>query len=346
LNAFNPRLRRVAVETLSDIARQCDGVRCDMAMLLMNSVFERTWGARVGQRPSTDYWREVIPSINVLHPDFLFIAEAYWDLEWELQQQGFDFCYDKRLYDRLEHGNARSVRLHLSADLAFQAKLLRFLENHDEPRAAAAFALEREEAAAVVTATLPGARLFHEGQFEGRRVRLPVFLRRRPEEPVNRSLQVFYKKLLESIDRPTFREGEWSVSARVGRTTQAVRIFWLGVGGKRENCISSRSILTIKRYKRALPSHGRNSVADSMFSPTFFPAHVMSARVTNLCVRDSTWNCGLGDTTSCFVVASTPQVERDCKCLREVAEGVSHEGPGTEIRSYTLCGLHGAEAPE
>jgi hypothetical protein len=216
LNAFNPRLRRVAVETLSDIARQCDGVRCDMAMLLMNSVFERTWGARVGQRPSTDYWREVIPSINVLHPDFLFIAEAYWDLEWELQQQGFDFCYDKRLYDRLEHGNARSVRLHLSADLAFQAKLLRFLENHDEPRAAAAFALEREEAAAVVTATLPGARLFHEGQFEGRRVRLPVFLRRRPEEPVNRSLQVFYKKLLESIDRPTFREGEWSLCECAG----------------------------------------------------------------------------------------------------------------------------------
>jgi Alpha amylase, catalytic domain len=216
LNAFNPSLRRAAVETLSDIARQCDGVRCDMAMLLMNSVFERTWGARVGQWPSTDYWREVIPSIKALHPDFLFIAEAYWDLEWELQQQGFDFCYDKRLYDRLEHGNARSVRLHLSADLAFQAKLLRFLENHDEPRAAAAFAPEREEAAAVVTATLPGARLFHEGQFEGRRVRLPVFLRRRPEEPVNQSLQVFYEKLLKSIDRPTFREGEWSLCECVG----------------------------------------------------------------------------------------------------------------------------------
>lgn len=210
LNAFNPSLRRAVVETLSDIARQCDGVRCDMAMLLMNSVFERTWGARAGQRPTTDYWREVIPSIKTLHPDSLFIAEVYGGLEWELQQQGFDFCYDKRLYDRLEYGNAESVRLHLSADLAFQAKLLRFLENHDEPRAAAAFAHEKEEAAAVVTATLPGARLFHEGQFEGRRVRLPVFLRRRPEEPVNQSLQIFYGKLLKSIDRPTFREGQWS----------------------------------------------------------------------------------------------------------------------------------------
>lgn len=216
LNAFDPGLRRAALETLSSIAAQCDGVRCDMAMLFLNSVFERTWGSRVGQRPPTDYWREVIPSVRLSHPDFLFIAEAYWDLEWELQQQGFDFCYDKRLYDRLEHDNAESIRLHLTADLSFQGKLLRFLENHDEPRAASAFSPEKEQAAAVVTSTLPGARLFHEGQFEGRKVRLPVFLRRRPEEPVVSCLQAFYQKLLRAIARPVFRDGEWSLCERAG----------------------------------------------------------------------------------------------------------------------------------
>ena len=63
------------------------------------------------------------------------MAEAYWDLEWELQQQGFDYCYDKRLYDRLEHDTVESVPLHLCADLAYQRKLVRFIENHDEPRA-------------------------------------------------------------------------------------------------------------------------------------------------------------------------------------------------------------------
>ena len=89
------------IETLSDIAAQCDGIRCDMAMLLLNTVFERTWGDRAGLRPATEYWDEVIPAVKRAHPDFLFIAEAYWDLEWELQQHGFDFCYDKRLYDRL-----------------------------------------------------------------------------------------------------------------------------------------------------------------------------------------------------------------------------------------------------
>ena len=150
------------------------------------------------------------------HPDFLFIAEAYWDLEWELQQQGFDFCYDKRLYDRLEHENAESIRLHLHADLGYQEKLLRFLENHDEPRAAAVFSPEKEKAAAIVTWTLPGARLYHEGQFEGRTVRLPVFLGRRPEEPVNEELRLFYAKLLKTMGRPVFHSGKWSLCQAEG----------------------------------------------------------------------------------------------------------------------------------
>src|SRR5215469_2301470 len=146
LNAFSSGLRKAVIGTLLSIAQQCDGVRCDMAMLLINSVFERTWGNRPGTRPSVEYWVEVIPAIKKKHPHFQFIAEAYWDLEWELQQQGFDFCYDKRLYDRLEHGEAETVQLHLGADLSYQAKLLRFIENHDEPRAAAAFAPEKERA--------------------------------------------------------------------------------------------------------------------------------------------------------------------------------------------------------
>jgi len=216
LNAFDEGLRHAAIGTLSSIARQCDGVRCDMAMLLLNSVFQRTWGGRVGSPPQTDYWRQVIPSLKAANPGFLFIAEAYWDLEWELQQQGFDFCYDKRLYDRLAHDSPQSVRLHLSADLSFQIKLLRFLENHDEARAAAAFPPERERAAALTTSTLPGARLFHEGQFAGRKVRLPVFLDRRPAEPVDNSLLAFYRTLLRAIDKPIFRDGEWSLCALHG----------------------------------------------------------------------------------------------------------------------------------
>jgi hypothetical protein len=216
LNAFQPGLRQAVLETVSNIASQCDGLRCDMAMLLLNAIFDRTWGSRSGQRPATEYWVDVIPAIKKEHPGFLFIAEAYWDLEWELQQKGFDFCYDKKLYDRLEHDSAENIRLHLCADLAYQEKLVRFIENHDEPRAAATFSPDKQKAAAVTISTLPGGRLLHEGQFVGRKIRPPVFLGRRPLEPTNHELHAFYTTLMAAMDRPAFRDGQWTLCERTG----------------------------------------------------------------------------------------------------------------------------------
>ncbi|HEY6971765.1 MAG TPA: alpha-amylase family glycosyl hydrolase [Candidatus Angelobacter sp.] len=216
LNAFDPGLRQAVVQTISSIAQQCDGIRCDMAMLMLNPIFERTWGRRAGPRPEMEYWTQVIPAVKDKHRGFIFIAEAYWDKEWELQQQGFDFCYDKKLYDRLEHGNAENIRLHLCADLPYQRRLLRFIENHDEPRAAASFPPAKERAAALIAATLPGIKMFYEGQFEGRKVRPPVFLGRRPVESPDLELQAFYAKLLEAINRPVFREGQWKLCDRTG----------------------------------------------------------------------------------------------------------------------------------
>lgn len=216
LNAFDPGLRRAAIQTVLGIAGQCDGIRCDMAMLLLNAIFESTWGRRAGQRPQMEYWTEIISAVRQSYPDFLFIAEAYWDREWELQRLGFDYCYDKRLYDRLEHGDPESVRRHLGADPAYQARLVRFIENHDEPRAAAIFLYGKEQAVALTAATLPGARLFYEGQFEGRTVRPPVFLGRRPEERANKELESFYERLLGAIDDPLFHEGDWSLCRCTG----------------------------------------------------------------------------------------------------------------------------------
>ena len=209
-------LRAAVIETLTSIAAQCDGVRCDMAMLMLNNIFARTWGARAGAQPDTDYWPRIIPAVKKMHPDFRFIAEAYWDLEWELQQQGFDHCYDKKLYDRMEHGDAENVRQHLLADPAYQKGMVRFIENHDEPRAAATFPSGKGRAAAVAILTLTGARLLHEGQFEGRKVRLPVFLGRRPAEPVDQDLAVFYERLLKAVNREDFRNGEWRLCERSG----------------------------------------------------------------------------------------------------------------------------------
>ena len=216
LNAFNPALRQAVIHTVATIAEQCDGIRCDMAMLMLNPIFERTWGGRAGARPATEYWVDLISAIKKTHPQFIFIAEAYWDLEWELQQKGFDFCYDKKLYDRLEHSNAESIRLHLCADLAYQGKLLRFIENHDEPRAAATFPREKQKASALMIATLPGMKMFHEGEFEGRKVRVPVFLGRRPKERADEELRTFYRTLFEATANSTFRQGQWELCERTG----------------------------------------------------------------------------------------------------------------------------------
>ena len=143
------------------------------------------------------------------HPGTVLIAEAYWDLEWLLQQQGFDFCYDKRLYDRITSADPAGVRDHLRAGLSYQSRLLRFLENHDEPRIASLLPVAAERAAAVTVATLPGGTLWHEGQFEGRRVRPPVFLARRPTEPPDARLAGWYRSLLASVAGRRVRAGRW-----------------------------------------------------------------------------------------------------------------------------------------
>ena len=163
LNAFSAALRATAADTLAGIAAQCDGIRCDMAMLMTNKVFAKTWAGRAGAEPVLEFWPEVIAAMRARHPDTVLIAEAYWDMEWDLQQDGFDFCYDKRLYDRIVGEDASAVRDHSRADLSYQRRLVRFLENHDEPRIASRIPPDAQPAAAVAIATLPGATLWHEG---------------------------------------------------------------------------------------------------------------------------------------------------------------------------------------
>jgi len=206
LNYANPALQAAQMAELASIAQHCDGLRCDMAMLVLPAIFQRTWG--VTPEP---FWPKAIATVRRAHPGFTFLAETYWDLEWELQQQGFDYCYDKRLYDRLRHSDAGAVRAHLAAGLDYQDRLARFLENHDEPRAAASFPWPRHQAAAIVTYFAPGLRFFHHGQLAGARVRVPVHLRRGPVEAPDPDVVAFYDRLLAVLkEGDAFREGAWS----------------------------------------------------------------------------------------------------------------------------------------
>ena len=128
-----------------------------------------------------------------------------------MQQQGFDYAYDKRLYDRLRDGHARPVREHLHAGLDYQNKLARFLENHDEPRAAATFSADVHEAAAIVTFLSPGLRFFHQGQFEGRTKHISPHLVRGPHEAIDGRLARFYERLLAALRKPAVRQGNWKL---------------------------------------------------------------------------------------------------------------------------------------
>jgi len=241
LDYSNPDTQEAMTGELLKVASQCDGVRCDMAMLVLPDVFQRTWG-----RLALPFWPRAIRRVHDQTPGFCFMAEVYWDLEWVMLQQGFDYAYDKRLYDRLCHESAASVRGHLMAGLDFQSRLARFLENHDEPRAAATFPPGMHEAAAVITFLSPGLRFFHQGQFEGCRKRISPHLVRGPREPIDERLRSFYERLLEVLRRPVLREGAWrlldSTKAWDGNWTHDAFLAWTWEGS------DGRRLLVVINY--------------------------------------------------------------------------------------------------
>jgi len=206
LNYGNPQLQTAVQGELIKVAELCDGVRCDMAMLILPEVFKRTWG--IEMQP---FWPEAIARIREIYPDFTFIAEVYWDLEWTLQRQGFDYTYDKRLYDRLLEQEARPVREHLLAELEFQSHSVRFLENHDEPRAMVTFPPQVHQAAALITYFSPGMRFFHQGQLQGYQARIPMQICRAPKEYQDPQIANLYSQLLDLLKLPILQNGNWQL---------------------------------------------------------------------------------------------------------------------------------------
>ena len=204
LNYGNPSLQDSMNKELVKISKLCDGIRCDMAMLIQPEIFEWIWGIK-----SRPFWKNAINNVRGQFPDFIFVAEAYWDKETELQNEGFDFTYDKILYNKLRFENAGSVLDYLRRDITSQMKMVRFMENHDEERAANAFSLNMHQSAAIITYLSPGMKFFYDGQFEGRKKKPSINLNRWPDEPLEGTLQKFYMNLLRILNRSLFRAGDW-----------------------------------------------------------------------------------------------------------------------------------------
>ncbi len=235
INYFSDYAREFMTQKLLEISGMCDGVRCDMAMLNLNHVFQNTWGTIISKsgyrKPEKEFWETAIETTKKHKPDFLFIGEAYWDLEWTLQQLGFDFTYDKKLTDRLRIFNPSAIRSHLQAEFEYQKKLVRFLENHDEERAAKILGYKQSKAAAVIIGTIMGMHLFYDGQFEGKTVKLPVQLGREPIEKLQKGIKYFYDNFLRIIKSEVFKNGNWKMlhvfPAGEGDNTYENMLAWL-----------------------------------------------------------------------------------------------------------------------
>lgn len=208
LNYARKETREMMTENLFKISALCDAVRCDMAMLILKNVFNTTW-SNLGGAMKEEFWYNAITAVKRRHPDFIFLAESYWNKEWELQQQGFDFTYDKPFYDYISSSpvNVEKLDGHMQAHWEYQRHLCRFLENHDEPRAADKIGLNNK-AAALVLLTAPGMHLVHQDQMDGFRQKIPVQLIRQAPEPDNIDLSVLYQKLFTLQKKKVFQEGE------------------------------------------------------------------------------------------------------------------------------------------
>jgi hypothetical protein len=207
LNHFHPPMRAALLDVLREVAKHCDGFRCDMAMLVLNDIFAQTWSNHLaGSAPPT---REFWPDVRAELPDAILLAESYWGTERHLIDLGFDFAYDKSLYDALRADDPSKVRACISGDLAYQSHLARFLENHDEERSATDFGTEELHAVATLIATLPGLRFYYQGQLEGRRIRLPIALSHAASEPADPAIEALYRQLLQISNESVFHAGAW-----------------------------------------------------------------------------------------------------------------------------------------
>lgn len=281
LNYFYPGTRQFIIDTIKELTNICDGIRCDMAMLSLNNVFDNTWSGLLTngnyEKPSVEFWRECINEVKEKDDSFIFIGEAYWDLEWELQRLGFDYTYDKKLLDRLMIGQIDEIRGHLMADEGFQKKSVRFIENHDEDRALSTFGSDKSKAAAVIMSTINGMRLYHDGQIEGKRIRLPVQLGREPNESENECISNIYKTILEITNSEIFKFGKWELveidPAWEGNKTHNNILFWMITNNERKRLVIVNYSREVSQGKINIPLNNypeKFKLKDLLNSKTYY----------------------------------------------------------------------------
>jgi len=215
LNYFSAETRTFMTEQLLQLTNYCDGLRCDMAMLSMNNVFQNTWSGPITkfnlEKPQTEFWTDAIKKVKKVKPNFILIAEVYWDLESELIDLGFDYAYYKHFLDMLINDDIPGIKHNLNSDLNYLKKLVFFLENHDEERAVKSLGIKKSIASSVIFLTLPGMKLLYNGQLDGKRIRCPVQIGKPSDDKGLKNLKDFYLKILPVINNETYQKGTFNL---------------------------------------------------------------------------------------------------------------------------------------
>lgn len=215
INYFSEKARKFMTEQLMKLTKYCDGVRCDMAMLSMNNVFQNTWPGPINKfnlkKSKTEFWYDAIKQVKKVNPNFTLIAEVYWDLEAELHDLGFDFTYCKYFLDMFNNNDLFGIINKLKSDFNYLKKLVLFIENHDEDRAVTALGINKSIAAAVSFLTMPGMKLIYDGQLEGKKIKCPIQLGRNSDEKGSKSIKEFYSKILQIVNNEIYKRGKFYV---------------------------------------------------------------------------------------------------------------------------------------
>lgn len=209
LNHFSGPMRAAQIDDLRNIARHCDGVRCDMAMLHLRDIFSRVWGRFLKDEtpPEKEFWQEAHEAL----PQLTLLAEAYWGTEERLLELGFSFVYDKALYDAVRDTNIENIKARLSGDVRRQGRFARFLENHDEASSLDVFGKQRLPCAEVLMGTLPGMRFYYQDELEGCTPHFPITLRVPPNQPPDQFCMEMFSRILRFANEAVFHQGDWQL---------------------------------------------------------------------------------------------------------------------------------------
>ena len=246
LDYRHPEVPRAMTQTLREVATRCDGVVCSMAMLVLDDVFRSTWGSRSvapvaaeDASPFGEFWWHASSAVRDVYPRFMLIGEAYWGLEWRLQQLGFDYTYDSTLLDRMLTGDPAAVAGHLRADDGYQRRSVRLLEDRNSPRDRSPDDARRR------SAPRPSSRRSSRACSSSATARSRAPASRppsssgasRPSCPI-RTLHEYYCRLLRATDDEAFRLGQAvrlePISAWPGNTTHEGILARLWVGQHRQ----------------------------------------------------------------------------------------------------------------